>query len=328
MRKTILTSVLALGISLFAFAQESPATVSASAAAALQSVAVPHSPAADAFGGAGLLSTSSIAFSSLSNAAAMPFASGMGDVAFSYQLWQPSANNFINFGGGFNIKDKVGIGFAAAIGLGKPFDLISDLGKVTGSFTPKNYQIGLGLSYRFVEWVSIGANFKVAGESFLPKETDGYKAPCAFASDIFVMGQYSGVKAAVGVSNIGTKVKDAAGNKFAIPASFAFSVGYDNVFAEQHRVEAYFKGDYFLLGKGVDKGDLFCCGFGAGYTWNDMVSVKGGYHYGKQTSVVPSFATVGLGVKFYGVHIDATYFAAGKGSPMANTVSVGLGYRF
>lgn len=326
MRKIILTFALALGISSAVFAQDE--TVHASAAAALQSLAVPHNPSADAFGGAGLLSTSSTAFSALSNAAATPFASGLGDVAFSYQLWNPSGNNFIDFGGSFNIKDKVGIGFAASIGLGKPFDLMNDLGKVSGAFTPKNYQIGLGVSYRFVEWVSIGANFKVAGENIMPKETEGYKAPVAFASDIFVMGQYSGVKAAVGVSNIGTKVKDASGNKFSVPSSLAFSVGYDNVFAEKHRVEAYFKGDCYLLGKGVDKGDLFCCGFGAGYTWNDMVSVKGGYHYGKNTSVVPSFATVGLGVKFYGVHIDATYFAAGKGSPMANSISVGLGYCF
>lgn len=326
MKKTILTFALALVTVSAAFAQEE--ILHASSAAALQSVVVPHNPSADAFGGAGMLSTSSTALSALSNAAAIPFSSGLGDVAFSYQLWQPSGNNFLNFGGAINIGGRIGIGVAASIGLGKPFDFVSDLGKVTGTFTPKNYQVGLGVSYRFVEWMSIGADFKVAGESLLPKGTESYKAPVAFASDVFVMGQYCGVKAAVGISNIGTKVKSSSGAKFAIPSSLAFSVGYDNLFAEKHRVEAYFKGDYFLLGKGVDKGDLFCCGVGAGYTWNDMVSLKGGYHYGKETSLIPSYATVGLGLKFFGVHIDATYFAAAKGSPMANSLSVCLGYSF
>ena len=58
-----------------------------------------------------------------------------------------------------------------------------------------------------------------------------------------------------------------------------------------------------------------------------MVAVRAGYRYGGK-SVIPSFTSVGIGLKFVGITLDVAYLMADKTSPMRNTLEFGLGYRF
>jgi hypothetical protein len=58
-----------------------------------------------------------------------------------------------------------------------------------------------------------------------------------------------------------------------------------------------------------------------------MISVKAGYKYGGK-SIIPSYASVGAGFRFAGVTLDFAYLMGGASSPMKNTLSIGLGYRF
>ena len=71
----------------------------------------------------------------------------------------------------------------------------------------------------------------------------------------------------------------------------------------------------------------FSAAAGASYTYNGMVSVRAGYRYGGD-SVIPSFASVGAGVKLFGVHLDAAYLIASGDSPLKNTFCIGIGYSF
>ena len=57
----------------------------------------------------------------------------------------------------------------------------------------------------------------------------------------------------------------------------------------------------------------------------DIVSVRAGYNVGAK-HVMPSFASVGAGVHFAGIKIDAAYLIGA--SPIANTLAVSLGYSF
>ena len=67
-------------------------------------------------------------------------------------------------------------------------------------------------------------------------------------------------------------------------------------------------------------------GLGLEYCIVDIVSVRAGYHYGDAAKALPSFASVGLGVKFAGVHLDAAFLLASK--TLGNTLMIGLGYSF
>ena len=79
----------------------------------------------------------------------------------------------------------------------------------------------------------------------------------------------------------------------------------------------------------LDAGYYFTGGFaaavGASYAFDDMVFVRAGYRYGGK-SVIPSYASVGAGVRFAGVKVDLAYVVSS--SPMANTLGVSLGYSF
>ena len=119
----------------------------------------------------------------------------------------------------------------------------------------------------------------------------------AVSSDIFLMSEFSSFRAAIGVSSLGSKVRSASGESFSLPASATLGLGYGDVFGQRHGVEVLVDADCYFSG-------AFSAAAGASYTYNDMVSVRAGYRYGGD-SVIPSFASVGAGVKLFGVRLDA-----------------------
>ena len=265
--------------------------------------------------GANLTETGTIANGGLHNAAAMPFSELPYEATVGYALWQPSsaASNVINAGYAYNLKQKFAISFSADLGLNKPYDMIDDKGESYGSFTPKDVHMAMGLAYRFLPYLSAGVSLGYANSSLAPDYKYG-----AVTADVFVMARFNDFKATVGVANLGSKVTSASGLKYSLPASVALGVGYDKTFAEKHAVNVALDADYFFQGG-------LAASVGAEYTFNDLVSARTGYHLGGK-SVIPSYASVGAGVKFFGVRLDLAYLIAS--GPMKNTLSVGLGCTF
>lgn len=265
--------------------------------------------------GANLTETGTIANGGLGNAAAMPFSELPYEATVGYALWQPStaASNVINAGFAYNIKQKFALAFSANLGMNKPYDVIDASGAANGTFTPKDMHLAFGLAYRFLPCLSVGVNVGYANSTLAADYKYG-----AVTADVFVMTKLKDFKATVGVSNLGSKVTSAGGHKFSLPASVALGVGYDKAFAEKHAVNVALDADYFFEGG-------LAASLGAGYTYNDMVSVRAGYHLGGKT-VIPSYASVGAGVKFFGVRLDLAYLIAS--GPMKNTLAASLGFSF
>ena len=67
-------------------------------------------------------------------------------------------------------------------------------------------------------------------------------------------------------------------------------------------------------------------GLGVEYTIVDIVSLRGGFHYGDAAKAIPMYASLGLGVKFAGVHLDFSYLLASQ--TLGNSLLFGLGYSF
>ena len=65
---------------------------------------------------------------------------------------------------------------------------------------------------------------------------------------------------------------------------------------------------------------------GVQYSFRDMVFARAGYHYGADKAVLPSFASAGLGVKFFGVELNVAYLFASDA--LGGTMTFGLGYSF
>lgn len=265
--------------------------------------------------GANLTRTGTIANASFSNAAAIPFSDAKMDVAAGYTLWQPSAvaTNMINVGAAYNMNQKFGVAVGFMYGMNPAYDITDAGGAVKGQFKPSDIHANVGLAWRFLPFLSLGANVGYAASSI----AEGYSYG-ALAADVFAMAKFGDVKVTAGVSNIGTGVKSASGAKYALPASVAVGAGYEATFADKHAIEALLDADYYFSGS-------FAAAAGAAYTYGDLVTVRAGYRYGGQ-SPVPSYASVGAGVKFIGLKLDLAYLIAS--GPAKNTLALSLGYTF
>ena len=278
---------------------------------------ISRDPVSAAMGGTGVVSTSSSAYASFRNAAAIPYSEHTLEVAAGYINWQPSASPVqdISAGASWNIAGKFGVGLGFSYGMCEKYDIMDAAGKAAGSFSPSQVQAGLGLAWKFLPFLSFGANVKFLGNTLA--EGQSYEA---VSSDVFLMTRVAGLKAAVGVSSLGSKVKSASGARFSLPASATLGLGYGDVFGQRHGLEVLVDADCYFSG-------AFSAAAGASYTYNGMVSVRAGYRYGGD-SVIPSFASVGAGVKLFGVHLDAAYLIASGDSPLKNTFCIGIGYSF
>lgn len=265
--------------------------------------------------GACLAATSDVSCAAFSNAAAVPFAESSLDVSAGYTLWQPSAagSNIIGAAGAYNIKDRLGVALGFRYGINPSYEVTGSSGSSAGTFTPSDMQLSAGLGWRFLPFLSVGATVGYASSSLAEGHSVG-----TVTSDVFVMASLSGFRAAIGVSNLGGSVTSAGGAKFSLPTSAAVGAGYGRVFADRHGIDVTLDADCYFSG-------AFSAAVGAEYTYGGMVSVRAGYRYGGKT-VLPSFASVGAGVRFAGARLDLAYVIAS--GPMKNTLALSLGYSF
>ena len=264
--------------------------------------------------GTNLTETGSIANASFANAAAIPFSDSKFDVSAGYVMWQPTAvkSNVVNVGAAYNANNKFGVAVGFMYGMNQPYDITDGSGAVKGQYTPTDMRINAGLAWRFLPVLSLGVNVEYASNTLAEEHLDG-----VFNADVFLMTKISGIKATLGVANLGTGI-NSGDLKFSLPASAVLGVGYEKTFAQKHGVDVSVDADYFFKGG-------FAASVGAEYTFNDLVSARAGYRYGGNT-LIPSYASVGAGVKFMGIKLDLAYLI-GSGAA-ANTLALSLGYTF
>lgn len=300
MKKTIYILTLLL-VSMTAGAQALPFT------------AVNYDPVSMAMGGTGLTDTSSPAYAVYGNPAAAVFSGRKLEVAAGYAMWQPSSmkSDVVSAAGTFVLREKIGVSVGMSYGTNPSYDVIDASGLVTGSFTPSDLQVGAGVSWRFLPFLSVGANVGYASSTLAEGASYG-----AVNADVYAMAKFGGLKAAAGVKGLGTAVKSASGASFNLPMAAAAGVGYELGLGEKSRVDVNLDAEYYMK-------DGVAVAAGASYTFARLFTVRAGYRYGGNT-VLPSFASVGAGFRIFGAGVDLAYLIAGKSSPMANTLSIGL----
>lgn len=272
-------------------------------------------PARMGLAGTNIASYEDISFSAFHNAAAIPFAGNRFGVGLAYsRTGQDMASSSLNAGAGLRIGKRLGLSLAGNYNFGSEYEIIDEYGNRGGHFKTSSMLYSLGLGVKIIDMLSIGVNLKYAMEKLGPEDNKG-----AFASDIYLMFMRKGLGVAVGACNVGTRVRDAAGMSFSLPSSARAGVSYSHVFGKNHLLDANLDADFYFSGK-------TSAAAGLQYGFHDMIFVRGGYRFSSQAAPVPSYASVGLGVKFWGVHIDASYLFASK--TLKNSFSLSLGYRF
>ena len=286
-------------------------------AQALPFVSADYSASSLAKAGANATGTSSTAFAAFDNIAAVPFSDRSADFALGYTSWQPSSasSNVILLGGSYNLAEKLGLSLGFTYGMYPEYDIINNQGSNKGSFSPSDIQIKAGASYRFLPYLSAGVSLGYASSYLAADVSYG-----AFQADVFLMSKFADYKVALGLSDLGSAVMSASEVKFSLPTALTLGLGYEKSFADVHEVDVALDADYYFAG-------TVAASIGAEYIYNNMISFCAGYRYGGE-SVIPSYASLGLGGIFYGISLDLAYVLPMTKFSMSNTLSLAVGYSF
>ena len=269
-------------------------------------------PASSAVSSLVLLQSSDMSFAAFHSPAVIPDSPDRFAVKAGYSLeGSPLAGGPVNAGAAVRIGRRVGIALAGSFNPGGTYDVIDDSGSRDGTFRTSSMLFSAGVGVKVIGGLSLGVNLKYAGENLAPDSRPG-----AFASDVYALFRWKWLGVTAGVSNVGTPVKDLGGASFSLPSAARLAVGYSSCFGEKHFVGAGVGADCFFTGK-------LAASAGASYSFNDMLSVRAGYRF-SSASALPSCGTLGLGVKFFGVRIDAAYLL----SSGPDVLALSLGYSF
>lgn len=288
-------------------------TASAQTSDALPFVRTGHSAAREAMAGAGSVSGASAAWASFDNAALSAFGDNTLDAAVSYNNWTPSSGNMFAGGLTYRLGSNFGITAGAYYGLGKEYDIYSNEGVKKGTFTPTQMQFNLGAGLKILPWLSVGVNVHAAMETLA--ESANYKA---FSGDLFLMGRMDNFKFAAGVVSLGTPVKSSTGTSYNLPSSLKLAGGYEDSFGGIS-CAVYTDLDYFFLASG------FSAAVGAELGWDEIASLRAGYHFASKNTPLPNHFSAGLGGSLLGFSLDAAVLLGGQ---LSGTVLVTLGYGF
>ncbi len=283
---------------------------------ALQFSRIVRDPAIGAMGGAGVASTNNTAYASFINSAVIPFSEKKFDAGLSYQSWAPDGTKSTNIN--FGMSTKLGEKFALTAGFvmqnAEEYDITDESGNPDGTYKPKDMQLNFGLAYKFSDKLGAGATFKYLSQDNAPGSK--LSAP---AFDVFLLYKVSDFNVAAGISTFGGSVKDEAGKSFDIPSSATVGGNWNKTFNTKHNIEASVDADYYFSGN-------FTAALGAQYTFNDLVSVRAGYHYGSDDCVLPAYATIGCGVRHKfgntGFGFDVAYILGSE--TLQNTLTLGI----
>ena len=295
--KKISAVLLSMLCALSAFGQAAP------------SLLIGSDPVAYATGGASVARPAD-AFAADNNAAAMSLSAGTFDVAATYGSWAPktAANMVVGLGTYYKVNDKFAIGLSGRVLRDQPYDITSGGGQITGSFTPMDIVAGLGLSYAVVDGLSLGVSARMLSSS-IGKDMKG----SAFGADITAMYAKDAFSAALGVCNLGSPLSY-GGSSYALPMLVKAGGGYSAA-----GLTASAEVDYLFSG-------ALMAGLGVEYGIADIVFLRGGFHYGDAAKALPTYASLGLGVKYAGVHLDLAFLTASK--TIGNSLVLSLGYAF
>jgi len=262
--------------------------------------------------GSSLLSEST-ALATFDNPAVLPFALKHVDATAVYSRWAPANANTLsnNIGGGVSVR--LGKGFAVSAAVLNQAHSQQDFGGNYDSFAPQDFILAFGAGASFGDYVSLGVAARMVQQSLMAD----YKLS---STSITVMLQcrLSEFNIAAGLANLGSGVSSKKGDVFHFPSSARLAASYEKVIGPGALVCAL-DADYYFSGKlGVSAG--------ATYGFKDMLFVRAGYRYATQGAAFPSHLALGLGCKWKGFCLDASYLTAN--AQVGNSICLGISYRY
>lgn len=256
------------------------------------------------------------AFGLFNNSASLLFAQDKCAISASYGSWLPSTldKTVIAGAGFFKTGRKSIISFGYENFINNKITLFDQYGNRTGFFTPKEFLLGTGFSYLITDNLSISSNLK-----FISSDIGGSSVARAVSTDINLFYKKGIFNLGGNISNIGTSIN--YGNKsYSLPVNVKLGGSIEKSFSAYHSV--LFTGETGLI---FDQ-FVYTVGGGFEYSYNMMLFLRLGAHYGDETKSTPSYVSIGTGIKFYGLTFDMSYWMAKSELPILKSFSLAIGY--
>lgn len=271
---------------------------------------------AEAFGRAGVsVASKATAYAWENNASAAAFSDKTIVSGLTYGLWTPfvSGSKILSASFGWK-KDILSLGLIAKTFRSPAYELYDENGvgnQVIEHYSPAETMLGIGGAYQFVPVFSFGFVAKIVS-SFLAVDTKA----TVFCADLSASFRKNAWQAGLVLANIGPSIKySGSDTSYPQPMILNAGVSYEAIDGLHLLAQA----DWLLAG-------AFMGGAAVDYWWKDTIGVRVGYHLGSKPLGTASFATIGLGGKYKGIHLDAGWAFLGENH--RNTVLVTLGYDF
>lgn len=311
-KKIILTALLPLSFSAVSLAQEVSAQVG------MPFLSINPDAVSNAMGG----TFQGGAYSHFGAPAQAALIEGKFAAAVSYGYFQPTVTKSHNVSASavYKINSRFSVTAGFLENIGKRYEVTSDSGYEMGTWLPSEMRIGGGFCWRILDGLSAGITANFAQSSLFPR-IDGVKTVrrTIFADIQVRYAPLSWLGVSVAATNLGVPVKSASGKHYLLPMQARVSVDGGKDF-DRHSVRASLDaGAYF-------KPAAFNAGLGVEYAYDKHYFVRAGGHYCGKGVGIPSFFSLGVGVKFVGLSFDAAWnYASG---PMKHNFAVGFGYSF
>lgn len=248
------------------------------------------------------------------NPAMMSFSDFKAVVSGSYCYWQPDVfkehRSFLS--GSYKINDRWAVAAGLANGTGSPYDMYGNDAEFLGKFTPLNFHVKAGASYKMLPYLSLGMNVGFVDNIMTPKSAD-----MACMADLFVMSSVSDFKVAVGARNVGIAWTGAGTALDDLPFMASAGASYGASFYEKHDVGMYAQYDFTSK-------DAMSTSIGVSYSYRNFFSVRAGGRigYGK----VQSLATLGCGLMLNSIEFNVAYVIPLREVTLSDTISVSVVY--
>lgn len=275
-------------------------------------------------GNTGVASTPN-AFSLYRNVAKSVFSGMRSEVGYSFTPWMRklvSGNNLHGFAGYYNLDEKQGVVAGFRWFSQAEVDLWSDTGEAAGSFTPKNWSVDVGYARKLTDDLSVGATVRFVRSDMSGLDKDAVANAVAFDLGVYYRRATTDDRLnwAVGLqaSNFGTHINYGHG-KYDQQGKVSVGGMVDYVFSDKHRLEGTLDIGYRVLPETNLEGAV-----GVEYTALNLVSLRGGYHWGEENNRMQRYGTLGCGVNLRYVRADFAYLMPEPDSFLKNTWQVAL----
>ena len=185
----------------------------------------------------------------------------------------------------------------------------------------RDMSFDLGYSRRIGDRWAVGAVVRYARFKRPEASADALSVDLSalYSMPLANIGTYSALRVGAKIGNLGGYL---TASDYTLPMDVTVGAAWDTFLSDAHEVTLAADAGYYYTPVYV-RG--FQASLGAEYNLMQLFQFRTGYHFGQKDAYYPSYASLGAGVRFMHLRLDAVYLFAKRSTPLHKTFSISFG---